>query len=312
MDKPFESFARQLKAIRKDIGLSQREVSEATGVALRTLQMIETGKVLPKIETLQYLSPAYKVNLIQLFSETMISEPAMYYEFVKEVEWKIDQSDLSQLEKDIETVKKFIETQTSEYYILLLNQYKAILESYAHIKKDSDYQKALEILIEGLRLTQPDYDLKQYEEYHYSPIEIRLLMNLALVHWNLKKDEMYFDILKFLSDYVSENDNLYPKILYNLSNAYGRFGNHEKELEYVSKSIDAAIRLQSLKELHFFYYTKAIAEFHLKNENWKNSIRLALSICEAYKQEKMKERLIHFSKEKFNMPIDDEGRILNQ
>jgi len=62
MDKPFESFARQLKAIRKDIGLSQREVSEATGVALRTLQMIETGKVLPKIETLQYLSPAYKVN----------------------------------------------------------------------------------------------------------------------------------------------------------------------------------------------------------------------------------------------------------
>ncbi len=143
MDKPFESFARQLKAIRKDIGLSQRDVSEATGVALRTLQMIETGKVLPKIETLQYLSPAYKVNLIQLFSETMISEPAMYYEFVKEVEWKIDQSDLSQLEKDIETVKKFIETQTSEYYILLLNQYKAILESYAHIKKRLGLSKGL-------------------------------------------------------------------------------------------------------------------------------------------------------------------------
>jgi transcriptional regulator with XRE-family HTH domain len=58
---------RELKRIRKQKGVTQRELSEASGVDPATISLVETGKRQPKIETLESLARALGVEVGEFF-----------------------------------------------------------------------------------------------------------------------------------------------------------------------------------------------------------------------------------------------------
>lgn len=57
-----ESFAKKLKKARNDIGFTQRQVAEETGIAQSTIASYEIGRTEPDIETLGILVDFYQVS----------------------------------------------------------------------------------------------------------------------------------------------------------------------------------------------------------------------------------------------------------
>lgn len=59
-----EKLAREIKILRAENGLTQKELSEASGVALITIGLLEAkcSKKLPRVETLVKLAKALNVD----------------------------------------------------------------------------------------------------------------------------------------------------------------------------------------------------------------------------------------------------------
>ncbi|GAB5472649.1 MAG: hypothetical protein Mars2KO_07480 [Maribacter sp.] len=66
-----KNLAKRVKELRKRKGLSQEELTENSGLSLRTIQRIENGETDPTGETLRRIADALKVNPDELIDWTI-------------------------------------------------------------------------------------------------------------------------------------------------------------------------------------------------------------------------------------------------
>jgi transcriptional regulator with XRE-family HTH domain len=70
-------FGERLKELRTSLNFSQKEISEKTGLTLRTIQRIENNEVKPSLYSLKVIGDALKID----FSEFVKKHDAKPYEF---------------------------------------------------------------------------------------------------------------------------------------------------------------------------------------------------------------------------------------
>lgn len=66
-----KELAKRIKDLRNRKGFSQEELSEKTGLSLRTIQRIENGETEPRGDSLRRLSAVFDVNLDELIDWTV-------------------------------------------------------------------------------------------------------------------------------------------------------------------------------------------------------------------------------------------------
>lgn len=91
-------FGIRLKEIRTSLNISQKELSEKTGLTLRTIQRIENNEVKPSIYSLKVIGDVLKTDFSE-FSKTTQSKP---YEF--NLTFKI--TDMNQFLNDLKVLLK--------------------------------------------------------------------------------------------------------------------------------------------------------------------------------------------------------------
>lgn len=69
-----KNLANKVKELRKRKGFSQEELTENSGLSLRTIQRIESGETEPTGETLKRISNALNVNPEELIDWTIIED----------------------------------------------------------------------------------------------------------------------------------------------------------------------------------------------------------------------------------------------
>jgi transcriptional regulator with XRE-family HTH domain len=114
-------FGARLKEIRTSLNISQKELSEQTGLTIRTIQRIENNEVKPSLYSVKVLGEVLKTDLSD-FVKTSETKP---YEF--NVTLKI--TDMNQFIKDLETLVK---THWKTILIIVLVIY--LFTSYTDIK----------------------------------------------------------------------------------------------------------------------------------------------------------------------------------
>lgn len=114
-------FGERLKEIRTSLNISQKELSEKTGLALRTIQRIENNEVKPSLYSLKVIGEALKTDLSD-FVKTSEAKP---YEF--NLNLKI--TDMNQFLNDLKTLVK---THWKTIFIIILVIY--LFTSYTDIK----------------------------------------------------------------------------------------------------------------------------------------------------------------------------------
>lgn len=89
-------FGQRLKELRIGLNTSQKELSERTGLSLRTIQRIENNEVKPSIHSLKMICQFFEVDLSVFEIRT---EPKLY-----DLNLAIKKTDMNQLTIDIKTL----------------------------------------------------------------------------------------------------------------------------------------------------------------------------------------------------------------
>ena len=91
-------FGERLKELRTSLNYSQKELSEKTGLTLRTIQRIENNEVKPSLHSLKVIGDALETNLSEYVSKS-VAKP---YEF----NLTIKITDMNQFLNDLKTLVK--------------------------------------------------------------------------------------------------------------------------------------------------------------------------------------------------------------
>jgi transcriptional regulator with XRE-family HTH domain len=91
-------FGARVKEIRTSFNYSQKQLSEQTGLTLRTIQRIENNEVIPSLHSLKVIGEALKTDL----SEYSIVAGTKPYEF----NFTIKITDMNQFINDLKTLVK--------------------------------------------------------------------------------------------------------------------------------------------------------------------------------------------------------------
>jgi transcriptional regulator with XRE-family HTH domain len=114
-------FGARLKELRTGLNISQKELSEKTGLTLRTIQRIENNEVKPSLYSVKAISDALELASSDLLN-TSDTKP---YEF--NVNLKI--TDMNQFLNDL---KALVKTHWKTIFIIILVIY--LFTSYTDIK----------------------------------------------------------------------------------------------------------------------------------------------------------------------------------
>ena len=114
-------FGERLKELRTSMNCSQKELSQQTGLTLRTIQRIENNEVKPSLYSLKVIGEALKTDL----SEYVKKSDTKPYEF--NLTLKI--TDMNQFLNDLKTLVK---THWKTIFIIILVVY--LFTSYTDIK----------------------------------------------------------------------------------------------------------------------------------------------------------------------------------
>jgi transcriptional regulator with XRE-family HTH domain len=114
-------FGERLKELRTGLNISQKELSEKTGLTLRTIQRIENNEVKPSLYSVKAISDALELASSDLLN-TSDTKP---YEF--NVNLKI--TDMNQFLNDL---KALVKTHWKTIFIIVLVIY--LFTSYTDIK----------------------------------------------------------------------------------------------------------------------------------------------------------------------------------
>ena len=114
-------FGERCKELRTSLNFSQKELSEQTGLTLRTIQRIENNEVKPSIYSLKVIGEALKYD----FSEFVKKSDTKPYEF--NLTLKI--TDMNQFLTDLKTLVK---THWKTIFLIILVIW--LVASYTDIK----------------------------------------------------------------------------------------------------------------------------------------------------------------------------------
>src|SRR5699024_4879522 len=125
------------------------------------------------------------------------------------------------------------------YFFKLTKQLCLLAKSVVLKINDKNYKEALNVLIKSLKITTPNFSLTEYENFVYNNMEIRILMNIALILNKVESKNKCLEILLFCLNSLEPGDvQLYIKVCYNLSHIYQKFNLHKVALYYSNLGIE--------------------------------------------------------------------------
>ena len=248
--------------------------------------------MIPKFETLEYLSVVYKQDLNALLLKYRIDDYSTLYDIKARLEAKIDRDEFYTLDAEVRELKKLIKSINSDFYKIYIQQLILLTEAIILYKKNHENNAALDKLIMAMKLTNTDFTLNDYSSFIYSSMEFRILMSIAFILNSLNNKEKYLEILEFCISAVDSEDEIYPKVCHNLSNAYRRNKNYEKALQLSQEGINACQRNRNYSGLSLLYYDKGLSEYELNKSEYIQTLKTALILCEAFGQVETKRVMI--------------------
>lgn len=284
-------FGERLKNIREKLGLTQKQVVDMALIDERTLRRMELGKVIPKLETLEALSVIYKTDLVSAIIESRITDYSMLLQTQRNIDLKLVNEEMSNFENEFKLIDKLLENIENEYYKILITQFKFFLYGIRYYK-NKEYQNAMDMYINAIKQTLNDFSLDNYKEYSFSLMEIRILMNIALVEDKCEQDEKYEEILKFCVNQCDENNEIYPRICHNLAGVYRKKEEYSRALFYDNKGIEICKKNMFADTLAVLYYGKAFVEYRLEKTEYKKSLDLSLQLCKIFEQIELMKQII--------------------
>lgn len=258
-------FGEKVLEMRTKLKFTQREIANLVNIDSVTLRRIEKGKVVPKLDTLELLSPIFKEDLISMLLRYRFDDYSVFYDLKNRIESKLDNSDFLSLEQELIDLNNLSSSTNNMYYKILIAQLVSFVNAITFYKGNNS--NAMDKLIESITITSPNFKLDSYNLFVYSSMEIRILMNIAFVINKSGNQSKYLEILEFCMNSIDFNDEIYSKICHNLAGAYIRNKQFGKALEYYNLGIKSCQKNRYLNGINRYFMVKELLSINLIGEN---------------------------------------------
>ena len=241
--------AEIIKAMRKEMGLSQEEMAEQLFISVRQLARIEAGEagmdVWQFITTLELLgAPSEDFWLLYLDS----GEYASYREY-KRLKRRLNDNNTSGIIKIIEDIENGLLIR--QPIVMQFVQYARAVASKAKPSK-----KMMDNLYQAMFMSKPSFCLEKISEYRMTYNEILIALSMAQCLTGLEEHDNAVQMVKSMIENregakVSEEDRavIFPALYYTLSYILRKADRYKEAINACNAAIDICREYNNLKNI---------------------------------------------------------------
>ncbi|WP_297282057.1 helix-turn-helix domain-containing protein [uncultured Anaerococcus sp.] len=266
MDYTKQTFAIFLKNCRKNMKLSQAELSELSYVNIRTISDLENAKANIDLDKLETLSLVLNVDLVEEYFNILLGDSNSINQIVNSLNSR-DRFHGSNQSIEIQALED-IKNRTNRQ--LIKKKIDKLILFFKSIEVKDNMLLKRKLILDALNIN-GKFDLDNLENNYYSDIDYRILMNYALTldNW-LDKLIIY----RFIEQSNPKDKNLKPILFHNMCNAHYVLKEYDEALAYINKALDLNVDNPTSAVM---LYTKAIILYDL-SKPYKEYARKALEI----------------------------------
>lgn len=299
-------FGNHLRKLRKDLGLTQKDVESLSGLTADALRRIENGEVVPRYDTLIYLSHTYKKDLLaSLKSYSTANELFKFYSRLEDLIFFNDLAALEQLNRDFLNYVKSNPENGNLVNGAVVKQFNLALAGVAKYYSP-DLKDSCDYFCAALKVSHPTFTPEQYDQFGYFEFELRILLMVAVSlpePLELRNHILLF-CLKRLNDDLQAtiyDKLLRVKIYFNLSYNHHRMDDHQNALINANKGIDCCNKYYLSYSLGHLLYRKGVAELLLGIPSYLQSLKSAIQILDIQNAGELAEKYKTITKESYGI-----------
>jgi transcriptional regulator with XRE-family HTH domain len=302
------NFGKHLRKLRKDLGLTQKDVESQSGLTADALRRIENGEVVPRYDTLLYLSHTYKKDLlVVLKSYSNANELFNYYRRLEDLLVFNDLASLEQLSRDFANYVNDNPEKSALVNGAVVKQFNLTLSGVAKYYSPES-RGSCEYFCAALRVSHPAFAPDTFDQFRYFEFESRILLMVAVSLSD--RPDLSNRILLFCLEHLNDDFQatiyekyLRVKIYFNLSYNYHIMDDHENALLNANQGIEWCNKFYLSYSLGPLLYRKGIAEFRLQMPNYLETLRAAIQILNIQNAHELAEKYKAITKENYGIII---------
>ncbi len=267
-----KEFGKKLIEIREMKGLRQADVAEITGISQRTIGRLERGEIFnPSVDSLIELSKAYGVDIISLNKKYVHGDYYILEEINRSLNLNIifssDEMILNLLDK-INLIKESRDLKSRKYELKLL---EIFIKYISNEINDRDLYDEFEYI------SYDKIDWKNFPNIDLSPIELRILLNIATTFESYKN----IDRLDIFNKCKNQENDKIIKIAScnNLSNFYIKNKDYSKAIKITNEGINYSREKSFIYGLLYLNFSKFLASYRLC-DNYEKSLTVTRILLE--------------------------------
>lgn len=299
-----EGLGRELRSIRHELGLSIEESGFLAGINEKTIYRIEYGKNKISKKTLDKLSIVYKKDLFAVYNKYLKNPEVKLSNLLNKAEESFYVDDTENIKICINQLKKLPLHQFTSYKSMFIKHYIKLLEATYIDLQYCDRHKAVNLLVDSIKSEINDFNIINYKNFNYSPIEKRILMNILTMKYDFYQNKLCIEILSYLLTLLEDDALLYPKLILNLATLHNKRGNYKESLYLTNKGIEYCIQNKSLEILPKLFFRKFSSEIHLNIKGYEKTLRKAILMAEINNQDHLKEIFLNDAEKIYGVSVD--------
>jgi len=302
-----------IKRLRKQKGLTQEELAHPL-IDRATLSRIESGRAMPGKKTLEALLEklGFKPNNIaDFFLDGEMTEIQKVhneldgYLVLRQVDTSAPLiATVDTLISKLESNKRYMQNELNQQFVLISKAMNAI-------NKHTDSSIVREILMNAIRITIPEFDEKNIEDYHLSKQDMKVINMLAMLYQDEGKHEkaieIFYNIKRYLENHCIDNVEMglsYPVTIYNLALQMYYISKNDEAIELCDIGSKVCRDTRSLFHLPLLTFVKAccLQEMGDKKES-ERLVRQAYHAFDMYELHKLKDTAKEMAKDTLGIDL---------
>lgn len=277
MSYDYSFIGSEIRRIRKNRNISQKDLADLVGISEESLRRIENNHNNPRVDNFLEILDVLGIDFEIILMDDSGSSWNLVNQQIKAIDNDLENLSLSNLDENIKKLKA-LRDHIPTSYRTKLNQYILYYQGIYEKDINKDFVKFKEILLLALRIN--GKDLEKGFENSYSDIEKRILIKLSeyYLHNNFKNNSK--SILDYLIENIEITDRNYIDILYNMAKYYYMQDDFKGAINVCNKAIELSSQTNNYKRIILIYYLLGISKFKEKEDLYLDDIDKSLVLCD--------------------------------
>lgn len=277
MSYDYSFIGSEIRRIRKNRKISQKDLASLVGISEESLRRIENNHNNPRVDNFLGILDVLGIDFEIILMDDSGSSWNLVNQQIKAIDNDLENLSLANLDENINKLKA-LRDHIPNSYRTKLSQYILYYQGIYEKDINKDFVKFKEILLLALRIN--GKDLEKGFEKSYSDIEKRILIKLSeyYLHNNFKNNSK--SILDYLIENIEITDRNYIDILYNLAKYYYMQDDFKKAINVCEKAIELSSQTNNYKRIILIYYLLGISKFKDKEDLYLDDIDKSLVLCD--------------------------------